>query len=93
MFDNLLVSGRIDVRVTPRSSRERVEVEGDVVRAWTTTPPTDGLANEAVRKLLAKRLGIAPSRLTLVRGATSRQKTFEIDGVTSEEAWSLLAGS
>ena len=41
--------------------------------------PEDGKANAAVIKLLAKALGVAKSRLVLVRGATSRDKLFRID--------------
>ena len=33
----------------------------------------------AVRKLLARAMGIAPSRLTLVGGATARDKLFRVD--------------
>jgi len=83
---------RIEVRVTPRSSRDRIEVEGDRVRVWTVAAPTDGQANEAVRKLLAKRLGLAPSRLALVRGEASREKTFEVEGMTSDEVRAKLSG-
>jgi hypothetical protein len=32
-----------------------------------------------VIKLLAKSLGVAKSRLTLIRGATSRDKQFRLD--------------
>jgi len=38
----------------------------------------EGRANEAARKALAAALGVAPSALTLVRGATSKVKTFEV---------------
>jgi uncharacterized protein YggU (UPF0235/DUF167 family) len=62
-----------------------VESIDGAVRVWTTAAPTDGQANEAVRRLLAKRLGLAPSCLSLVRGATARDKTFEIEGPTLEE--------
>ncbi len=82
---------RVEIRVTPRASRERVELDGETVRVRTTAAPTDGQANEAVRKALAKRLGLAPSRLSLVRGETSRDKTFEIENPTVAEALSRLA--
>lgn len=90
MFDNWGVGCRIDVRVNPRSSRDRIEVDAQTVRVWTTAAPTDGQANEAVRKQLAKRLGLAPSRLTLVRGEASREKSFEVEGLTVEEIWAKL---
>lgn len=82
---------RLDVRVTPRASRDRVQLDGELVRVWTTAAPTDGQANEAVRKLLAKRLGVAPSRLSIVRGEASREKTVEVEGLSPEEVRTKLA--
>ena len=37
-------------------------------------------ANEAVRQMLAKALGLAPSRIEMLRGATSREKLFRVNG-------------
>ena len=37
-------------------------------------------ATEAARAALAKALGVAKTRLTLMRGATSRDKLFRLDG-------------
>lgn len=68
----------IAVRVTPRARRNMVE-PGEPLRIRTTAPPEDGRANEAVRRLLAAALGVAPTRLTLVRGASGRDKLFQID--------------
>jgi uncharacterized protein (TIGR00251 family) len=47
-----------------------------------TAPPAEGKANEAVRRLIAKRLGVAKSRVTIVRGARSRDKTIRIERVS-----------
>lgn len=55
-----------------------------------TAPPLEGKANAAVCRLLAKRLGLAPGRVAVVRGASSRDKLVEIDGVEAEEARRLL---
>jgi uncharacterized protein len=43
-----------------------------------TVVPEDGKATKAVVKLLAASLGIAKSRLLLRKGATSRDKVFEV---------------
>ncbi|PJE28949.1 hypothetical protein SAMN06297129_1193 [Pseudooceanicola antarcticus] len=70
----------IAVRVTPKASRNRITLEEDgAIRVYVTTPPEDGKANEAVRKLLAKALGLAKTRLTLLRGQTSRDKVFRVE--------------
>ena len=67
------------LRVVPRAAREAIVAEGDRLRVSVTAPPTDGKANAAVRALLAQALGVAKSRLTLVRGATSREKVYRLD--------------
>lgn len=70
---------RIAVRVTPRAARNAVTLDGPEIRITVTTLPEGGKANAAVAKLLAKSLGIARSRLTLLRGASGRDKLFQID--------------
>ncbi len=79
LSDLALSGASITVRVTPKASRSRVLREGDVVRVFVTTVPEGGKANAAVQKLLAKALGMAKSRLTLIRGHTSRDKVFRVD--------------
>ncbi|MFC3528763.1 DUF167 domain-containing protein [Paracoccus mangrovi] len=69
----------IAVRVTPRASRNAVTLEGEAIRVMVTTVPESGKANAAVIKLLAKALGIAKTRLVLLRGASGRDKLFRID--------------
>ncbi|MCA2014004.1 DUF167 domain-containing protein [Cereibacter sphaeroides] len=69
---------RLAVRATPRAKRDAVE-DGDPIRVWVTAPADQGRANEAVRKLLAKAMGVAPTRLTLLRGQTARDKLFQLD--------------
>ena len=68
----------IAVRVTPKASRDRIVVEEGQIKVYVTTVPEDGKANAAVQKLLAKALGIPKSRLTLIRGHTSRDKVFRV---------------
>lgn len=68
----------IALRVTPKASRNRIIVEDGQIRVHVTTAPEDGKANEAVRKLLAKALGVGKTRLEVVRGATSRDKVLRL---------------
>lgn len=69
---------RFKVRVTPRARRNALE-PGDPIRIHVTDPPEDGRATAAVRALLAQALGVAPTRLTLLHGAASRDKLFQLD--------------
>jgi uncharacterized protein len=70
----------IAVRVTPGAAQAGVEAAGPdgAIRVRVVEPPEKGRATEAARALLARALGVAPSRLELVRGAASREKTFRI---------------
>lgn len=67
------------VRATPKSSRDRIVIEGEDIRVYVTTVPENGKANAAIIKLLSKALGVPKTSLTLVRGETSRDKTFRLD--------------
>ena len=67
------------VRVTPRARRPGVVREDGLWKIGVTAPPEDGRANAAVAEALAHALGVAKTRLTLLRGATSRDKVFRLD--------------
>lgn len=67
----------VSVRVTPRAGRNEIRgVTNGMLHIRTTAPPADGKANAAAIKLLAGYIGIAPSRITLLRGQSSRNKQF-----------------
>ena len=46
-----------------------------------TAPPVDGKASDALCRLIAKKAGVAPSRVTLIRGHTARDKVVRVEGV------------
>jgi len=74
------------VRVTPKASRNEMiglytAVDSAVsLSVKVTAAPDKGKANAAVINLLAKKLGVAKSTLTLVKGETDRNKTFQFTG-------------
>lgn len=81
----------ISVRVQPRSSRDRVLGFRDgTLRVTVTAPPHDGKANAALLELLAGRLGLAKSRLCIVRGHAARDKVVAVTGMEKERAMRLL---
>jgi uncharacterized protein len=75
---------QIEVRLRPRgSSDELIGVRDGVLQARVTAPPVDGKANRALCRLIAKRLGVAPSRVSVVRGERSRDKLVRVEGVAA----------
>jgi uncharacterized protein len=75
------------VRVSPGASREAVEVEDGGVRVRVTALPEGGRANAAVQAALARALGVAEGRLTLVRGGEGAREGVE--GGVRRRIWSL----
>jgi uncharacterized protein YggU (UPF0235/DUF167 family) len=71
--------GRLALRVTPGARSESIAIEDGRLLVKVRARPQDGAANDAVLALLAEALGIATSRLRLLRGATSREKLVQID--------------
>ncbi|MEE4454264.1 DUF167 domain-containing protein [Novosphingobium resinovorum] len=71
--------GALALRVTPGAKVEALEIAGNRLTAKVRAQPEGGKANAAVRDLLARALGVAPSRLELLRGATSREKQFRVN--------------
>ncbi|OOY16665.1 DUF167 domain-containing protein [Thioclava sp. DLFJ4-1] len=79
-LSHLAIPGsEIALRVTPKASRNEIRESEEGLRAYVTVVPENGKANAAVVKLLAKALGVAKSRLTLIRGQTAREKVFRLD--------------
>lgn len=70
--------GCLVLRVTPGARAEGMTIEGNRVGIKVRARPEDGKANAAVLALLAAALNIAPSRLTLLHGATGRDKLVRI---------------
>ena len=72
---------KLSVHLKP-NSRHREEVitnDDGSLTIYTKAPAIEGRANLAAVKLLAKHFGVAPSKIKLVRGATSKYKVFEVD--------------
>jgi uncharacterized protein (TIGR00251 family) len=91
------LSSILAIRVTPRSAKPgiggwregadgREELEIRVAEA-----PSDGAANDAVVKLLARALGTSRSQVEIVAGAASRHKRIAVP-CDAAEARRLLGG-
>ncbi|MDH3580976.1 MAG: DUF167 family protein [Hyphomicrobiales bacterium] len=75
----------VKVRLTPKSTRDEVgdiALHGDTpaLRARVCAAPEKGRANAALEKLVARWLGVPPSRVNVTSGAKSRTKSLTIAG-------------
>src|SRR5918999_3827654 len=85
------LSADLRVRLQPRARADEIVGErGDAVVIRVTAPPVDGRANDALCRLVAKRAGVAPSRVSVVRGHGARDKVVRVDGVDEPALRALL---
>ncbi|MCF8475511.1 MAG: DUF167 family protein [Pseudolabrys sp.] len=76
----------LTVRLTPKGGRDAidgVDLLSDgraVLKARVRAAPSEGEANDALCKLIAKALGVPPRDVTLTAGATARIKRLMVSG-------------
>jgi uncharacterized protein (TIGR00251 family) len=77
---------RLFVHVTPKASRPGISGwREDELQVRVSVAPEGGKANAEVCAAVARAVGIPKSRVSVVRGATSRHKELELDGVTEAQ--------
>lgn len=86
-------SCRLAVRVQPRAKRPGVQGvrEDGVILVRVAAPPEDGRANAEVCATVAKALGLRARAVSVVIGATSRDKVVEVTGLSEAAALAMLA--
>lgn len=84
----------LHVRVTPKGGGDsivgfRTGADGKRhLAVRVSAPPRDGEANESVRRLVAKAVGVSRGSISIVSGERGREKTLKIDGDPEKlKAW------
>ena len=79
------------VRVQPRARRSELGgMRAGALVVRVAAPPVEGKANAAVCALLAARAGVPRSRVSVVRGASARDKVVRVEGVDAGALRSAL---
>lgn len=82
---------RFSAYIQPRSSRNEISgLRDQALKIKLTSPPVDGEANKMVIKFLSKTLKLSPSRISIVAGTTSRNKTISIKGLDEDSLMTKL---
>ena len=87
----------LTVRLTPKGGRDAIDgieqmADGRaVLKVRVRAAPSQGEANDALVRLLAKSLGVAARQVSLVAGATARVKRLEVAGSGPALAAALAA--
>ena len=70
--------GRVALRVTPGARTQGIEIADGRILVKVRARPHEGEANAVVLALLGEALGVAASRLQMLRGATGRDKLVRL---------------
>lgn len=82
----------LTLHVQPGAKRtEIVGLHGDALKVRLAAPPVEGKANECLVGFLAELLDVSRSQVTLVGGATSRQKRLRVTGVSEQALAAIFA--
>ena len=77
---NILPANPLEVLVVPRASKtEIVDYPGDALKIRLKAPPVDGEANTELIRFLSKHFKISKSRITIIRGETSKKKLVKFE--------------
>lgn len=69
----------VTLRVQPRASRDALQPDAARLRVRITAPPVDGAANAHLLRFLADGFGVSASQVTLLHGASGREKVVRIE--------------
>ena len=69
----------------PNANYDRIQFDGEFLIAETTSSPVKGKANKSIIKILSQKMEISKSQISLIKGATSRTKIFEVEMPNSSE--------
>jgi uncharacterized protein (TIGR00251 family) len=76
------------LHVQPGAKRTWVAgLHGDALKIRLAAPPVEGKANDALRRFVAEAFGVPLRNVTLVRGATSRDKVVRVEGPARLPDW------
>jgi uncharacterized protein (TIGR00251 family) len=82
---------RIELKVQPQSTKRDIVIANDgTIKVYLHSAPENNKANKELIKYLSDRLGISKSKIKIIRGLTSRNKTLEINEIDEERLYKTI---
>jgi uncharacterized protein (TIGR00251 family) len=76
----------LQIKAAPNSAKDEIQGWlGDILKVRIQAPPTNGKANERLCAFIAEKLFLPKGAVTLVSGASARQKRLMIQGLSKEQ--------
>jgi len=82
---------RFSVLIQPQSSKNEVTgIRNDVLKIRLTAAPVEGAANKSFMRFFAKWLGVSPSKVNIIQGLSSKNKTIAVTNLTEKQFRQIL---
>tara|TARA_B100000686_G_C16410573_1_gene772004 strand:- start:17 stop:316 length:300 start_codon:yes stop_codon:yes gene_type:complete len=82
---------RFSAIIQPRSSKNEVTgIYKGAIKIRLTSPPVDGAANKSCLHFFSKWLDVAPSKISITRGHSSKNKTIKVVGLSEKQFLEIL---
>ena len=82
---------RFSVLIQPQSSKNEVTgIRNDVLKIRLTAAPVEGAANKSFMRFFAKWLGVSPSKVNIIQGLCSKNKTIAVTNLTEKQFCQIL---
>ncbi len=69
---------KLNIKVIPNAKKNKLVEEPGRIKVYLTAPAVEGKANSALIEFLAEHFKVKKSSISIIRGATSREKVVEI---------------
>jgi uncharacterized protein (TIGR00251 family) len=77
----------LTIHLQPGAKRSAVAgLHGDALKIRIAAPPLEGRANAALEAFIAKALGIAKSKVVVIKGLQSREKIIAVNDTDADPA-------
>ena len=80
----------IRCRIQPSASKTKiVGIHDNALKITLTAPPVDGKANKLLKQFMAKKLHLPKSKVSVIKGESSRSKTILCQDITEKTITAL----
>ena len=82
---------RFSVLIQSQSSKNEVTgIHIDALKIRLTATPAEGIANKSFIRFFTKWLGMSASKINIVKGLSSKNKTIEVNGLEEKQFCQIL---
>lgn len=74
----------VRLKIIPNSSKNELIFENNGLKVKITAQPIENKANKALIEFLSKKLKIAKSNITILKGELNKEKTLLIQGIEED---------